>query len=74
MDVIVYTLSSPTNSKRLGGIMFKIKISDGFCEYEYPLNVSDNVCIHDIYVEICKAFKLKEQEGKCINYNFDGDL
>lgn len=45
---------------------FQISISDGWCEYQYPLEVKNGeaLCIHDVYKRICKTFKCDLTIGK----------
>jgi len=46
---------------------FKIKINDGFCEYEYELPISEDFSIEDVINKIYKAFNLKQKpDGKYI--------
>jgi hypothetical protein len=44
---------------------FKITIDDGFCVYEYPLDVEDH-SIDMVMTKIYKAFKIKKEKGKFI--------
>lgn len=47
---------------------WKIRINDGFCEYEYELLAKNpNVSIHDIYKMVRRKLKAEENEGKRIN-------
>jgi len=44
---------------------FQISISDGWCEYQYLLEVKngEKVCIYDVYKRICKTFKCNPSIG-----------
>lgn len=42
---------------------FTFTVSDMYCTYSYPLNISSNNSVDDIAKKIYKAFKLKEEEG-----------
>jgi hypothetical protein len=46
---------------------WKVKISDGYCEYEYTYATTNgNVSIHDISEVICRKLKGLKKEGKFI--------
>jgi predicted extracellular nuclease len=42
---------------------FIIGIDDGDCKYEYPLIITGDVSINDIYKKLCKAYKVEPKEG-----------
>jgi len=43
---------------------FLVTIDDGFVEYTYPLRPrSKHWSIHKIYTKICKAFRVREEQG-----------
>lgn len=45
---------------------FTFTISDGYCIYSYPLNISSNNSVDEIATKIYKAFKLKKEIGTYI--------
>lgn len=46
---------------------FKIKISDGYCEYEYSLRIKNpEISIRKIYENLCKMYKCEAEEGKLV--------
>ena len=38
--------------------IFKISISDGLCEYTYPIRLGYDTAIYDIYKKLCKCYKV----------------
>lgn len=52
-----------------GGISnsnFTFTVSDGYCTYSYPLNISTNNSVYDVVKKIYKAFKLKKENGTLV--------
>lgn len=45
---------------------FTFTVSDGYCAYSYPLNISSNNSIDDVVKKIYKAFKLKKENGTSV--------
>lgn len=45
---------------------FTFTVSDGFCTYSYPLNISLNNSIDDVVKKIYEAFKLKKENGTLV--------
>ena len=47
---------------------WKIRVNDGFCEYEYELLATNpKVSIHDIYDIVRKKLKAEHSEGKYVS-------
>lgn len=47
---------------------WKIRINDGYCEYEYKLIATNkNVSIHDIYELVRKKLKSEHSDGKYVS-------
>ncbi len=48
--------------------LWKIRIDDGFCEYEYPLLATNmDVSIAQIYEHVRKLLEAKPAEGQLLN-------
>jgi hypothetical protein len=48
-----------------GTHLWKIRINDGYCEWEYELPATNGkACIHDIYTLAKKKLKALERDGK----------
>ena len=43
---------------------FKISIDDGFCEFTYPLTISESYSIHKIMARISTTFRQERVEGE----------
>ena len=43
---------------------FKISIDDGYCEWTYPLTISESYSIYKIMARISAAFRQKMVEGE----------
>jgi hypothetical protein len=47
--------------------LWKVRISDGYCNYEYELEATNpNVAIYDVYQLVRKKLKAEECEAKLI--------
>ena len=46
---------------------FKIKISDGWVEYEYPLEINREYSVESVYKKICEAFGARICDGKKVS-------
>jgi hypothetical protein len=45
---------------------WKVKISDGFCEYEYAIRGNNDICINDIAVEVEKFLAGKITDSRLV--------
>lgn len=52
---------------------FTIKISDGFCEYQYQLKLSDKCSIEKVAENIAWVLGATKDEGKLIESILDND-
>jgi len=48
---------------------FTFTVSDGFCTYEFPLELDDDNSVQGIANKIYETFKLKKQIGKIVERN-----
>ena len=56
-----------SNVKKPKKDVFKITINDGFCTYEYNLNIGTSYSIHNVITDICKIYKISKPKGKLID-------
>lgn len=49
--------------------VFNISIDDGYDEILYPLELTEDISIQDIYEKLCKAFKVEPEKGTLIAIN-----
>lgn len=48
---------------------FKITINDGYCTYEYPLNISGNNSIDMIAKKIFKEYGIEPPNGNIVRFD-----
>jgi len=63
--------------ERLNLVEFKISIDDGYCEWQYPIKLSDEFSVNKVMQKICETFKVEMLEGKFLRMTLkdnDDDL
>jgi len=50
--------------KKVEEVTWKISINDGFCEYQYPVRISEKESIKSVYHQIRRLFSDEDRSGK----------
>jgi hypothetical protein len=46
--------------------IFKVTVSDGFCTYEFPLDIDGDNCINDVMKVLYNHYNLPMNEGRLV--------